>query len=104
MALFVDVLVVVVVVFDVAFMSVPFMAMFASVAFVSMFMSVMFVSVVVVVRVSSTFIVLLALSLLLQAATARAAPATRIRARIQNSLFIAICSGKPASQIARTIV
>jgi hypothetical protein len=34
--------------------------------------------------------VLLALSLLLQAATARAAPATRIRARIQDSLFIAI--------------
>src|SRR6476659_672109 len=44
----------------------------------------------IVVRFSSTFMVLLALSLLLHAATARAAPATRIRARIQDSLFIAI--------------
>src|SRR6266571_2235447 len=76
---------------------------FASVAFMSVaFMSVAFMS--VAVRFSSTFIVLLADSLLLQAATARAAPATRIRARIQDSLFIAICSGHPASQIARTIV
>src|SRR6185437_11857905 len=73
-ALLVVVFVVVVVVVDVlptAFMSVAFMS--------------------VVVRFSSTFMVLLALSLLLQAATARAAPATRIRARIQDSLFIAIC-------------
>ena len=57
-----------------------------------------------VVRFSSTFIVLLAALLLLQAATARAAPATRIRARIQDSLFIAIWQRSPASQIARTIV
>src|SRR3954451_12988127 len=78
----------------VAFMSVAFMSVaFMSVAFMSTaFMSVAFMS--VVVRFSSTFIVLLALSLLLQAATARAAPATRIRARIQDSLIIAICSGK----------
>ena len=70
---------------SVAFMSVAFMSVaFMSVAFMS-----------VVVRFSSTFIVLLALSLLLQAATARAAPATRIRARIQDSLFIAICRGHP---------
>src|SRR5690349_22861668 len=66
------------------------MVMFASVAFMSVaFISVAFMS--VVVTFSSTFIVLLALSLLLQAATARAAPATRIRARIQDSLIIAIC-------------
>jgi hypothetical protein len=91
-ALLVVVFVVVVVVefMSVAFMSVAFM----SVAFMSVaFMSVAFMS--VVVRFSSTFMVLLALSLLLQAATARAAPATRIRARIQDSLFIAICRGFP---------
>src|SRR6185437_2894493 len=68
-ALLVVVFVVVVVVVDVlpvAFMSVAFMSVaFMSVAFMS-----------VVVRFSSTFMVLLALSLLLQAATARAAPAT----------------------------
>src|SRR4051794_10076686 len=73
-----------------AFMSVAFMA-FMSVAFMSVVVAFMSV----VVRFSSTFMVLLALSLLLQAATARAAPATRIRARIQNSLIIAICSGIP---------
>jgi membrane-associated HD superfamily phosphohydrolase len=67
-----------------AFMSVAFM----SVAFMSVVVVVAFMS--VVVRFSSTFMVLLALSLLLQAASARAAPATRIRARIQDSLFIAI--------------
>ena len=44
-------------------------------------------------RFSSTFIVLSAASLLLQAETARAAPATRIRARIQNSLDYPIWSG-----------
>jgi hypothetical protein len=72
----------------VAFMSVAFMA-FMSVAFMSVVVVVVeFMS--VVVRFSSTFMVLLALSLLLHAATARAAPATRIRARIQDSLFIAI--------------
>src|SRR6476619_2586803 len=78
-----------------AFMSVAFMSVaFMSVAFMSVaFMSVAFIS--VVVRFSSTFIVLLALSLLLQAATARAAPATRIRARIQDSVIIAIGSGWP---------
>ena len=69
---------------SVAFMSVAFM----SVAFMSVVVVVVFMS--VVMRFSSTFMVLLALSLLLQAATARAAPATRIRARIQDSLFIAI--------------
>src|SRR5205809_2263481 len=66
-------------------MSVAFMA-FMSVAFMSVVVVVAFMS--VVVRFSSTFMVLLALSLLLQAETARAAPATRIRARIQDSLFI----------------
>jgi hypothetical protein len=81
------VVVVVLVVVVVAFMSVAFMA-FMSVAFMSVVVVVAFMS--VVVRFSSTFMVLLALSLLLQAATARAAPATRIRARIQDSLFIAI--------------
>jgi membrane-associated HD superfamily phosphohydrolase len=80
------VVVVVVLVVVVAFMSVAFMA-FMSVAFMSVVV-VVFMS--VVVRFSSTFMVLLALSLLLHAATARAAPATRIRARIQDSLFIAI--------------
>src|SRR5881409_2091227 len=83
------VLVVVVAVLPAAFMSVAFMP----VAFMSVVVVVAFMS--VVVRFSSTFIVLLALSLLLQAATARAAPATRIRARIQDSLFIAICKGLP---------
>src|SRR5689334_2516667 len=77
-------------------MSVAFMSV---VAFMSTaFMSVAFMS--VVVRFSSTFMVLLALSLLLQAATARAAPATRIRARIQDSLFIAICRGFPGANRA----
>src|SRR4029450_5819392 len=58
-----------------------------------------------VVRVSSTFIVFSAASLLLQAETAKAAPATRIRARIQNSLDCQIClAAAPPSQIARTIV
>jgi hypothetical protein len=47
--------------------------------------------------------VLSAASLLLQAETAKAAPATRIRARIQNSLDYKIWSGFPAAQIARTI-
>src|SRR5919112_299318 len=70
---------------SVAFMSVAFMS--------TAFMSVAFMS--VVVRFSSTFMVLLASLLLLQAATARAAPATRIRARIQDSLIIAICRGYP---------
>src|SRR4029079_574589 len=73
--------------------SAAFMAMLASVAFMSTaFMSVAFMS---VARFSSTFMVLLASLLLLQAATARAAPATRIRARIQDSLIIAICRGHP---------
>jgi len=85
-------LVVVVVVFVVVDVVLP--VAFMSIAFMSVaFMSVVVVVVVfmsVVVRFSSTFMVLLALSLLLQAATARAAPATRIRARIQDSLFIAI--------------
>src|SRR6476469_3916025 len=82
--------------------SAAFIAMFASVAFMSTaFMSVAFMS---VARFSSTFMVLLALSLLLQAATARAAPATRIRARIQDSLFICDLERLPGSQIARTIV
>src|SRR5947209_11017181 len=80
----------VMVVFAVAFMSVAFM----SVAFIAgAFISVAFMS--VVVRFSSTFMVLLASLLLLQAATAKAAPATRIRARIQDSLVIAICNGRP---------
>src|SRR5205809_3960488 len=78
-------------------MSVAFMA-FMSVAFMSVVVVVAFMS--VVVRFSSTFMVLLALSLLLQAATARAAPATRIRARIQDSLFIAIWAtvSRPANR------
>src|SRR5204863_8964417 len=90
-----DYIALLVVAFDVAFMSVAFMLVaFMSVAFMSVaFMSVAFMS--VVVRFSSTFMVLLASLLLLQAATARAAPATRIRARIQDSLFIAICNGRP---------
>src|SRR5206468_5015572 len=89
---YIALLVVVVVVFVVvAFMSVAFMLAFMSVAFMSVVVAFMSV----VVRFSSTFMVLLALSLLLQAATARAAPATRIRARIQDSLFIAICKGLP---------
>jgi hypothetical protein len=89
------VVVVVFVVVVVAFMSVAFMsAAFISVAFMSVVVVVV-VFMSVVVRFSSTFMVLLALSLLLQAATARAAPATRIRARIQDSLFIAIWSGHP---------
>jgi membrane-associated HD superfamily phosphohydrolase len=99
------VVVVVVLVVDVAFMSIAFMS---AVAFMSpAFMSVVVVVVVfmsVVIMFSSTFMVLLALSLLLQAETARAAPATRIRARIQDSLFIAIWTGLPGSQIGRTIV
>ncbi len=68
----------------IAFMSVEFMVMFASIAF----MSVIVLSVIMfsAARFSSTFIVLSADSLLLQAETAKAAPATRIRARIQNSL------------------
>src|SRR6476646_2515526 len=83
--------------------SAAFIAFMSVVAFMSTaFMSVAFMS--VVVRFSSTFMVLLALSLLLQAATARAAPATRIRARIQDSLFICDLQRLPASQIARTIV
>src|SRR5215210_3293924 len=90
-------------------LSVAFIVMLASVAFMSVaFMSVALRSVVafmsVVVRFSSTFMVLLALSLLLQAATARAAPATRIRARIQDSLDYCDLQRFPASQIARTIV
>src|SRR4051794_20388505 len=89
---------VVVVVLPAAFMSVAFMP----VAFMSVVVVVVFMS--VVVRFSSTFIVLLALSLLLQAATARAAPATRIRARIQNSLFICDLQRLAVPQIARTIV
>jgi hypothetical protein len=44
-------------------------------------------------RFSSTFMVLSAVSLLLQAETAKAAPATKIRARIQNSLDYPIWSG-----------
>jgi hypothetical protein len=91
--LFVVVVVVFVVVVVVAFMSVAFMSVaFMSVAFMSVVV-VVFMS--VVVRFSSTFMVLLAELLLLQAATAKAAPATRIRARIQDSLFIAICNGFP---------
>jgi len=93
------VFVVVDVVLAVAFMSIAFM----SVAFMSVVVVVVFMS-VVVVRFSSTFMVLLALSLLLHAATARAAPATRIRARIQDSLFIAICNGFPSRKSGRTIV
>jgi len=97
------VVVVVVVVLPVAFMSVAFMSVV--VAFMSVaFMSVVVAFMSVVVRFSSTFMVLLALSLLLQAATARAAPATRIRARIQDSLFIAICNGFPSRKSRRTIV
>jgi hypothetical protein len=46
----------------------------------------------------------LALSLLLQAATARAAPATRIRARIQKLPIYCDLQRFPVSQIARTIV
>jgi membrane-associated HD superfamily phosphohydrolase len=89
------VVVVVVFVVDIEFMSVAFMSVaFMSVAFMSVVVVVVFMS--VVVRFSSTFIVLLAELLLLQAATARAAPATRIRARIQDSLFIAICNGFPS--------
>jgi hypothetical protein len=79
----------------------------AFIAFMSVvvaFMSVVVAFMSVVVRFSSTFIVLLAFSLLLQAATARAAPATRIRARIQDSLFIAICNGFPSRKSRRTIV
>ena len=60
------------------------------------FMSIVAFMSVSIAMFSSMFIVLLAASLLLQAETARAAPATRIRARIQNSLIIAICSGLPA--------
>src|SRR4029078_4778980 len=82
--------------------SAAFMAMLASVALMSTaFMSVAFMS---VARFSSTFMVLLASLLLLQAATARAAPATRIRARIQDSLIIEICSGTSGSPLPRTIV
>src|SRR5947209_14835110 len=82
------------VVVDVVLVVVAFIAgAFISGAFISgAFISGAFIS---VPRFSSTFIVLLAFSLLLQAETARAAPATRIRARIQDSLFIAICSGFP---------
>jgi membrane-associated HD superfamily phosphohydrolase len=89
---YIALLVVVVVVFVVvvAFMSAALPVAFMSVApaFMSVVVVVEFMS--VVVRFSSTFMVLLALSLLLQAATARAAPATRIRARIQDSLIIVI--------------
>jgi hypothetical protein len=90
------VVVFVVVVVVVVFVSTAFMSV---VAFMSTaFMSTAFMS-FSTTRFSavrfSTAILLSALLLLLQAATARAAPATRIRARIQNSLFIAICSGRP---------
>src|SRR5438270_6461158 len=83
---YIALLVVVVFVVVVAFMSVAFMLAFMSVAFMSLVVAFMSV----VVRFSSTFMVLLPLSLLLHTSTARAAPATRIRARIQDSLFIAI--------------
>jgi len=91
---YIPLLVVVVVVFVVIVDSLP-VAFMAFMSVVVAFMSVVVAFMSVVVRFSSTFIVLLADSLLLQAATARAAPATRIRARIQDSLVIAICSGWP---------
>src|SRR5918995_6073881 len=68
-----------------AFTSVAFMDRFAS-AFMST--KVLSATIFSAARFSSTFMVLSAASLLLQAETARAAPATRIRARIQNSLIL----------------